>query len=265
MKVPWWNVGWIVMLGMMVGGDVWAEEPLVVQDPAVSSALLGKADGAAICLIEPSMEVDVGTPADGVLKVVNADRGDLVQRDQLLAKLDTAVQEAAANVLAAKAAYGTRRFERNEDLQKRQLISNQELDEIATEQKLAELELKERREQIRLRSIFSPIRGIVAERYRNRGDLIKQEKIFRIVQLDPLHVETVLPANFFGRVTMGQEFEVLPQLVGHPFVARVSAIDRVIDAASSTFRVRLLVANPAFEITPGQRCSINFKPLGTDP
>jgi len=217
-----------------------------------------------ICLVEPSLEVNVGTPVDGTLEVVNADRGDVVSRGQLLARLDTGVQVASANVQEAKAAFGARKYERNEDLQKQQLISRQELDEIATEQKLAELEVKERREQIRLRSIVSPIRGVIVDRYRNRGDLVKQEKIFRIAQIDPLHVETVVPASYFGRIRIGQTYDVTPQLVGGKLKAKVSAIDRVIDAASGTFRVRLLLPNPKFELPSGQRCNINFNATGTD-
>ncbi|MBF0144935.1 MAG: efflux RND transporter periplasmic adaptor subunit [Magnetococcales bacterium] len=250
--------------GCLIGTDGWATTPLELPDPS-TIATTDKSDHSAICLIEPSMEVDVGTPTDGTLKLIRADRGDLVEQNQLLAQLDSSVQEAAANVLAAKAAYGARRYERNADLHKRQLLSSQELDEIATEQKLAELELKERQEQIRLRSIYSPIRGIVVDRYRNRGDLVKQERIFRIAQLDPLHVETVLPASQFGHIKIGQLFEVVPKLVGSPFLAKVATIDRVIDAASSTFRVRLIVPNPKFELPPGQRCSINFEPVGINP
>jgi len=236
---------------------------------AQSAVLPAAAKAAAkvdeiICLVEPSLEVNVGTPVDGTLEVVNADRGDVVSRGQLLARLDTGVQVASANVQEAKAAFGARKYERNEDLQKQQLISSQELDEIATEQKLAELEFKERREQIRLRSIVSPIRGVIVDRYRNRGDLVKQEKIFRIAQIDPLHVETVVPASYFGRIRIGQTYDVTPQLVGGKLKAKVSAIDRVIDAASGTFRVRLLLPNPKFELPSGQRCNINFNVTGTD-
>ncbi len=251
------HIGWMVcavwVLGTMSAGA--AEVP-----PPIS-----KVDNATICLIEASLEVNVGMPVDGTLKVVKADRGDLVEQGQLLAQLDTSVQEAAAHVMEAKAAYGARRYERNVDLHKRQLVSSQELDEIATERRLATLELRERREQIRLRSLFSPIRGIVVDRYRNLGDLVRQEKIFRIAQLDPLHVETVLPASYFGRIAIGQVYEVIPKVVGGPFRAKVATIDRVIDAASSTFRVRLLAANPKFELPSGQRCSINFEPLGNAP
>jgi membrane fusion protein (multidrug efflux system) len=258
---------WLTLctLWVIVPLSAWSAEAVLLPVSSASSIIMKVAPGEISCLIEPSVEVNVGSPADGTLEVVHVDRGDVVNRGQLLAKLDTAVQVAAANVLEAKAAYGSRKFRRNEDLQKQQLISSQELDEIATEQRLAELELKERREQILLRSISSPIRGVIVDRYRHRGDLVKQEKIFRIAQLDPLHVETVVPASYFGRIHPEQSYEVTPQLVGGKLKARVSTIDRVIDAASGTFRVRLLLPNPHYELPPGQRCHVNFNPNGIDP
>lgn len=210
------------------------------------------------CLIEPSHMVEIGTPVDGVLEVVNVDRGDLVQPGQLLARLNTGVEVAGVEYQAAKAEFGARKFGRNEDLQRKQLISNQELDEIATEQRLAELELKERREQLKLRSLHSPIKGVVVDRYRNRGDLVRQEKIFRVAQLDPLHVEVVAPSTLFGRIRLEQTYEIRLPLLNLSLPAQVSNVDRVIDAASGTFRVRLVLPNPKYELPSGMRCSITF-------
>jgi len=159
---------------------------------------------------------------------------------------------------SAKAEYGARKFVRNKEMQGKKLISTQELDEIATDQRLAELELKERQERLRLRSIESPISGVIVDRYRHKGDLVKQERIFRIAQLDPLHIETVIPARYFGRIKLGQYYDVKPQLSSAVLKAKVSAVDRVIDQASNTFRVRLLLPNPKFEVPSGQRCNLYF-------
>ena len=41
-----------------------------------------------------------------------------------------------------------------------------------------------------------------------------------------------------------------------PYAAKVSVIDRVIDAASGTFRVRLELRNPNHAIPAGLRCRI---------
>lgn len=216
-----------------------------------------------ICLIEPSLEVNVGTPVDGVIQSIHADRGDVVAPGQVLARMVAGVELAAVELQTAKAEFGARKRARNEELQRKNLISQQELDELTTEQRLAELELKEREEQLKLRAVQSPIHGVVVDRYRNSGDIVRQEKIFRLVQLDPLFVETVVPGSRFGRVRNGQTFNVTLQHMSGKLEAKVVAVDRVIDAASGTFRVRLSLPNPGMRIPPGQRCRVNFAtPIG---
>ncbi len=202
-----------------------------------SAARMGAGD--SLCLVEPSLEVNVGTPLDGVLQTVGADRGDTVAPGQVIARLAAGVEQAQIDLQAAKAEFGARKRARNEELQRKQLISQQELDELTTEQRLAELELRERQEALKLRAVVSPISGVVVDRYRNRGDLVHQEKIFRIA--------------------IGQTYNVTLQLGGGPpQPARVANVDRVIDAASGTFRVRLVLPNPQMRIPSGQRCQVNF-------
>ena len=46
--------------------------------------------------------------------------------------------------------------------------------------------------------------------------------------------------------------------VGGAYEARVVVIDPVIDAASSTFGVRLLLPNPDARIPAGLRCSVEW-------
>lgn len=211
-----------------------------------------------VCLIEPSMEVNIGTQVDGILEKVDVDRGDAVSAGQLLGRLNVDVEAAAVAYQAAKSEFGQRKVSRNKDLNERKLVSDQEIDEMLTEQRLAELDLQQRKAVLELRNIVSPIAGIVVDRYRNQGDLVKQEKIFRIVQIDPLFVETVVPAAYFGRIRVGQTHSVRPQLSGASFKARVRNVDKVIDPASGTFRVRLELPNPKLAIPSGQRCRIHF-------
>jgi len=46
--------------------------------------------------------------------------------------------------------------------------------------------------------------------------------------------------------------------VDKPRSAKVVTVDRMIDAASNTFRVRLELSNPTYQLAPGQRCKIDF-------
>jgi RND family efflux transporter MFP subunit len=209
--------------------------------------------------VEPSLDISVGTPVDWVLEEITVDRGDMVQPGKLLARLNTGVESAAVAYQSAKADFNARKKRRLEELKTSNLISTQELDEVATDQHMAEMELRERREHLKLRSIVSPIRGVVVDRFRNPGDLVKQEKILRLARLDPLHVETVLPSSAFGKVRLTQSYGVWIALANRTVKGTVSAVDKVIDAASGTFRVRLTVPNEKYDLPVGVRCRVDFE------
>ena len=210
------------------------------------------------CLIEPSADLKLGVPADGVLDRVMVERGEVVRKGQLLGRLNIDLETAQARTLATKLAYGERKLDRNSELKDQNLIAPQDLDEIATNQKVAELEFAESQERIKMRNIHSPVDGVVVDVYNQVGDLIKQDKIFRVARLDPLHVEIILPASRFGQIKPGQSMRVLTELGARDLKGEVGAVDKVIDAASSTFRVRLIVPNPDNKVPSGQRCRIRF-------
>jgi RND family efflux transporter MFP subunit len=217
--------------------------------------------GSHECLIEPSMVVNVGSPVDGVLQQVFADRGDTVRKGQRVAQLQAGVEAAAVDLSQARVEFGRRKIERNDELHRRQLISSQERDEMETEARVHEEELKRDRENLKLRAIISPLDGVVVERKLNEGDLVRADKslVMKLAQLDPLNVEVVVPAEQFGSVRVGMTGRVgLAPYVAGTFTAKVTVVDRVIDAASGTFGVRLQLANPDNKIPAGIRCSVRF-------
>ncbi|MBK9162212.1 MAG: biotin/lipoyl-binding protein [Nitrosomonadales bacterium] len=104
--------------------------------PLVSMQAAGE-DVSVTCLVEPSEEMNVGTQVDGTLEEVLVGRGDVVSRGQLLARLNSGVEAAAVEYQAAKTQFAARRYARNEDLQKQQLVSTNDLDEMGTELRMS--------------------------------------------------------------------------------------------------------------------------------
>lgn len=219
------------------------------------------AGGALECLLEPSMVVNVGSSVDGVLEQVLVDRGDQVRRGQVVAKLQSGVEAAAAKLSEARVEFGRRRVERNEALYEKQLISAQERDELVTEVHLREEELKKDQENLKLRTIVSPLDGVVVERRLSPGEFIRTDKsmVLRLAQINPLHVEVVAPASLFGTVRVGMTGKVsLAPFFPGAYQAKVIVVDKVIDAASGTLGVRLRLPNPGNRIPAGIRCSVVF-------
>ena len=132
---------------------------------------------------------------------------------------------------------------------------------MVTETRLREQELLRDAEVLKLRSIVSPIDGVVVERRLAPGELVRADKsvVLRLAQLNPLHVEVVAPAELFGSVRVGMTGQVsLAPFFPGTFPAKVVVVDKLIDAASGTFGARLQLANPANKLPAGIRCSVRF-------
>ena len=238
-----------------------ADAPVARQPALTDTPAARPRTGAHDCLVEPSMVVSVGSPVDGVLQEVLADRGDTVRKGQRVAQLQAGVEAAAVGLAQARVLYGRRKVERNEALFQKQLISTQDKDEMETELSVHEEELKRDRENLKLRVIVSPLNGVVVERKLNEGDLVRADKsiVMKLAQLDPLYVEVVVPAEQFGSVRVGMTGQVgLTPFVKGTHTARVTVVDRVIDAASGTFGVRLQLDNRDSRFPAGIRCSVRF-------
>ena len=50
---------------------------------------------------------------------------------------------------------------------------------------------------------FSPLNGVVVERFLGPGERVGNEKILKIAQIDPLNVEVIAPMEMFGSVRVG--------------------------------------------------------------
>ena len=106
---------------------------------------------------------------------------------------------------------------------------------------------------------FISISGVVVERKMSPGERVDQETILKVAQIDPLRVEVILPAAVFGAVETGMRAEVIPALPNAGVqVASVTIVDRVVDATSGTFGVRLELQNADHAVPSGLRCQARF-------
>ena len=139
-------------------------------------------------------------------------------------------------------------------------VAESELRESEVNLELARLELARAREILKQRSIRSPIDGVIVERTLGPGEYaFDQAHLLTVSEMDPLKVEVFVPLSQFRRIHVGMVAEVRPeQPVGGSYSAKVTIVDRVFDAASSTIGVRLELANPGYELPAGLKCQVRF-------
>ncbi|MCG6954326.1 MAG: efflux RND transporter periplasmic adaptor subunit [Betaproteobacteria bacterium] len=241
------------------------------------------------CLVEARQSIDVRSPVEGVIEAVLVERGALVKKGQEIARLASGPERAAVNLARSRSkmegdvkAAQTRveitqkKWQRAEELVKKNFVSANARDEAEAEYRLAEEQLRAARENRRLaqlelkraeeilaqRTIRSPVNGVVAEVVLHPGELAtsnQKDPIVRLQEIDPLNVELILPVAAFGKIREGQKAVVtLEQPVGGSYSARVEVVDRMVDAASGTFGVRLQLPNPDGRIPAGVKCRAKF-------
>lgn len=228
-------------------------------DPA-QTALEGGLKAPMACLIEPFLVSELGSASAGVIDRVLVQRGDLVKKGQVVAVLNTNVDEATLSLRRAEAAYLSRVAERNAELAKRNLLPAGDYDEITSRSRQAQLQVALQQAILAERSIKSPFDGVVAERIAGPGDRINDNKIVKLAQIDPLLVKVVVPEGLYGQIKVDAAAQVTVNsaISGKPLPAKVWRIDRVMDAASGTFTVLLRVENKDNAIPAGIRCSVRF-------
>ena len=187
-------------------------------------------------------------------------RGDIVEQGDILFKLRSDVETATLNLNRAKTEYGQKTIERNIDLFERNLISEQEKDEIVINNRIYEYEMQQTEAMLRQKTIASPLTGIVVETFVDPGEYVGEEAILKIAQLDPLYIEAVIPAAYFGRIANDDEATVtLARPLNSVHEVNVKIADQVLDAASGTFGVRLTLENPGYRLPAGLKCRVNFE------
>jgi RND family efflux transporter MFP subunit len=238
------------------------------------------------CLVKPQVTLTIGSPVVGVLNTVMVEQGHIVKEGDVLATIESSLEQAEVELAKAKAEmdaaeksarmkaeFSVRKSNRAKDLSKTSAIAQHEVDEAETEERLAQvaylearenkrlaqLELERAKTALQLRTVRSPIKGVVVERFLSPGELVKQAPILKLARLDPLHVEVLAPVSWLGKIAMDMQGDVtLASAASGSLTGRVTMVNPLINSASGTFEVLLELSNPLYTIPAGLPCTVRF-------
>jgi RND family efflux transporter MFP subunit len=260
---------------------------------AVSLASTAAAAAEFDCMIEPKRVVAITGPVEALIAGVRVERGDYVNRGDVLVEFDAGVERSTVELAKARALmtssvaarqarydHAALRATRRGELSRQNYVSKQDFDEAEAERRMAEAELREAKDNLRLadlehrrasellrqRTLRSPVTGIVIERLMHPGEVseLGKKPILKLAEIDQLHVEVILPIGAYGTIAPGASADVRPEKpVGGTYAARVVVVDKVVDGSSATFGVRLELPNPQRKLPAGVRCRIEFQNVAT--
>jgi RND family efflux transporter MFP subunit len=226
-------------------------------------------------------QAPIAARASGYVKRWTKDIGSHVEKGELLAEIESpeidqqlsqaiaARQQTAASLGLAKST-----VERWEALRKKDVVSQQELDERRSGAAQADANVAAADANVqRLRQLMSftrvtaPFSGVITRRNVDVGDLIDSsgKALFVLTQMDPLRVYVNVPQSYAQLVRPGQKVVVTQsELRGQSFPGEVARTAGSIDAASRTMQVEINLRNGNGALLPGAYVQVAL-PLAANP
>jgi RND family efflux transporter MFP subunit len=231
--------------------------------------------------LQGAQQAPLAARSAGYLKRWTKDIGSHVKRGELLAVIESpeidqqlSQAEAARGQTAASLALAKSTVERWEALRKKDVVSQQELDERRSglAQATANLAAADANVQ-RLRQlqgftrIVAPFDGVITRRNVDVGDLIDSsgKTLFVLTQMDPLRVYVHVPQSYAQLVRPGQKVSVTQsELRGKAFAGEVARTAASIDPATRTMQVEIALPNRSGTLLPGAYVQVEL-PLAGNP
>jgi RND family efflux transporter MFP subunit len=129
---------------------------------------------------------------------------------------------------------------------------------------IRESEHKIASEQLERRTVLAPLRGMIVEVLRRRGEWVQPgDTVVRIVRLDRLKAEGFLPAKHASLDLVGSKVRL--KIVGTEnkpmeFAGHIVFVNPEIDPLNSQVRVWAEVENPDLKLRPGMQAALVIEP-----
>lgn len=245
----------------------------------------------ASCIIEPNNSYKLSMPAQGTLSRVAVERADKVTKGQVVAELESGVEQ--SQVDAAKARASTNVFVRLktavyeaaqsklerqralrvdritsqqtlEDAESAAAVAKADVEQAELDKTLAGFEVKRLEATLERRTLRSPANGVVTSVDLHTGEFADPAApVATITEIDPLKVDVYLPARAYPMTSVGTHAMVTPvEPAGDARDAVVITKDPQIDASSGLFLIELKLRNPDGAIPAGIRCGVTFSASG---
>lgn len=219
-------------------------------------------------------ETDLAANANGRVLATSVERGEQIKPGQVLATLDTraaslSAAEARAQVDSTRAQEEQARIEceRYEQLKQKNAISDQEYQQKVTQCRTLPLNVQAAAARAALAAqnvgdgvIRAPFAGVVAERYVEVGQYVRQDsRIVTIVSGDPLRLQVAVPEAQIAQIREGAELSF--SVSAYPerrFSGKVRFVSGALRASTRDLMVEAMVPNPDRVLLPGMFADVEL-------
>lgn len=237
----------------------------------------------AVGTLEPDEDVLVSSEVEARVTRIYHDEGDMVSKGEVLALLDEEkfnlqVRKAEADLRKAMAdhEFAEKNLQRKQELVKEGVVAQSDFDESLSKRNSAEAyaesmeaALALARDTLERSRVKAPFSSYIAERFASVGSYIKKgEKLFRLIDTDPVKVSAYISERYLNEVRKGQvvSLRVSTRASGSGtdgaetgFRGIVYFVSPSIDESSRSFEVKARIKNPEGRLKPGLFADISIE------
>jgi len=224
-------------------------------------------------LIEAWNKINIMPDVGGKIAKIYVEEGDRVQKDQLLAELDTRairlqMEQAKAGFAVAEAKYkdAQRNMERMERLKSENAVSEQQYEQLKLAYDAADAQLQQARAALNLSNhnldvsiMKAPFSGVVASKNAEVGDVINplmggfslSSGVLTLMDFSRVKIEIEVSSQDIARIKKGMtalmRVDAFPDRI---FPGRVSVVNLAADPMTRKFGVQITANNSGLMLRP---------------
>jgi membrane fusion protein (multidrug efflux system) len=228
---------------------------------AVSEAHVGAIASyyTATATLAAEKEAEVLARVSGVVDALLCEEGDRVSAGQALLTIDNDEYRYRLTQAEANTADLRSRFERLQEMQKRELVSAEEYEGVKNELKSAEAEEGLARLTLSYTRVTAPFNGAVVTRLVDVGQNVNVgTALFVLSDFEPLLARVHVPAKEFKKLMPDQPVELVLESNQRRLNGRIKLVSPVIDPSSGTIKVTIEIPEYPEGVRPGDFAEVRI-------
>ena len=189
---------------------------------------------------------------NGVLTHVYVQEGQRVVKGQLLAKIDDGGMSQQLAQMQIQVDLAKTTFERQERLWNQKIGSEIQYLQTKSSYEAQEKAVKQMQIQLAKTTVKAPFSGTIDDVITDQGTVVSagMSQLFRIVNLNNMHIETNVPESHIKNVTKGKKVAVEFPVLGKTVETEIRQAGNFINPANRTFKIEVAVPNKDGSIKP---------------
>lgn len=200
----------------------------------------------------------------GRITKIYVNEGDRVNKGQALAKIDDGGLFNEFKLVESQTKLAKTIFDRQSKLWNDKIGSEIQYLESKTNYEIQKNRLESLKQSLAKTTIDAPFSGTIDEIFIEEGNLVSppmmpdQGNAFRIVNLNELYVEAVIPENFIGKIKKGTQVLVEIPVLNITFNSTIKHSVSSINKLSRTFKIEVSVPKNELDLIPNLNVEINI-------